>query len=67
VAKKLKDSMVVTVFEVLSICVFIVAIVFNFMKTRKMGSTYEKLNFTVRDYTLYVEISDALREEFIVY
>ena len=59
--------MVVSVFEVLSISVFIVAIVFNFMKTRKMGSTYEKLNFTVRDYTLYVEISDALREEFVLY
>lgn len=66
-AQKLKDSLVVSVFEVLSISVFIVAIVFNFVKTRKMGSTYEKLNFTVRDYTLYIEISEALREEFVVY
>ena len=67
VAKKLKDSLVVAIFEVLSISVFIIAIVFNFLKTIKMGSTYEKLNFTVRDYTLYIEVSDTLREEFVRY
>jgi hypothetical protein len=67
VAQKLKDSIVISVFETLSISLFIVALVFNYFKTRKMGETYEHLNFTVRDYTLYIEISDALRAEFVMY
>jgi hypothetical protein len=32
-----------------------------------MGQTYDKLNFTVRDYTLYVEVSEDLRKEFVMY
>lgn len=66
-AQKQVDSLKVGVFEILCLSLFILGLVFNYLKTRKMGSTYDRLNITARDYTLKVELSDQMRYEFSQY
>lgn len=50
--------------EILGSIFLLLALRFNKVKTAKIGKLYDELNLTASDYTIYIDITSAHREEF---
>lgn len=50
--------------EAVTVCIFLVGLLFNSKKTTKIGKQYDELNLTASNFTAYVNISAAHRFEF---
>lgn len=64
IAEKRKDSLIVAIIEIVSAALVLVVLLFNAIKTLKMGKQYDELNLTASDYTLYVDVTARHRYEF---
>ena len=57
-------SLLISILEVVTAVVVTLALIFNSIKTRKMGKSYDELNLTADDYTLFIDINARHRYEF---
>ena len=52
------------IFETVGAFLLLAGLIFNSVKTQKMGKQYDELNLTASDYTLYIDVSASHRSEF---
>jgi hypothetical protein len=64
-SQKILHSSKVAIIEIVSAILVVLALVFNAIKTIKMGKQYDELNLSARDYTLYVDVSARHRYDFL--
>lgn len=64
-ASKQKDAFVVVIIQIASIVLVLLALLFNAIKTLKMGKQYDELNLSASDYTLHIDVTARHRHEFM--
>jgi hypothetical protein len=60
----MKDSILIAILEVICGFLVIFAIMFNSVKTLKLGKQYDDINLTAANYTLYYEVLESDKKEF---
>lgn len=64
-AAKEKDSQLIAGVEIITAFLVLAVLLFNLIKTKKMGKQYDELNLSASDYTLYIDIAAKHRSEFM--
>jgi len=54
----------IAIIEIAGALLVLMALVFNSVKTTKLGKTYDELNLTASDYTILIDIEARHRIEF---
>ena len=61
---KRSNSFKMAIFETVGAFLVLFGLIFNSVKTQKMGKQYDELNLTASDYTLYIDVTPDHRSEF---
>jgi hypothetical protein len=61
---KRSSTFKMAIFEAVGAFLVLFGLIFNSVKTQKMGKQYDELNLTASDYTLYIDVSASHRSEF---
>lgn len=63
-SSKILKSHMIAMIEIGVAALVTLTLLFNYIKTEKLGKQYDELNLTASDYTIYIDINGIHKDEF---